>query len=568
MYSSQFVDAVGFLRRWFLRDWWVLAIFILSAGFAIYPVLGGFNARMIGSLGDNVQYVYITGRVAEALRSGQSIFSDPQLNYPDGLLLAATDVPFLSMLAAVPWTTLFGPVSGYNLIIFLSHFLSGYFAYLWILRLTKSRLAGLIAGLSFLLAPYRIAHSYGHLQLVSTQFLPLFFWSLDNVLQSPTPGRRNLVLLALATFAVGFSSQYYLAISLLCGVIYAILTTPRPKYLLYQGWKVALSVGAGALLSTYPYFQVALSQQLYNPYALENIRLWSNSFLDFIIPPYTHALWGEAMTLLYPRDDWIEHSAYLGIAALLLALAALVIKNHPNRRRAFTWFGVAVFALVLALGTDIWIQNNPLQAEDPLWLPAAYLGRLPGLGLIRVWARFSIIVSLFVSLLAGVGVAELRERFRWSSTLIVLISGMVILDLLPGNLQSSSLYPRAIDAWLAKQPEGYPVAFLQAGTENYKTMYGSLYHDMQIPAYNHSIHRPQAYREFREISADFPAAESIQSLRDYGFHYLILQHRWFREKSDGGWAEIEEIIVARSDLEIIADEGGFVVVEINKMSPW
>lgn len=254
MYSSQFVDAVGFLRRWFLRDWWVLAIFILSAGFAIYPVLGGFNARMIGSLGDNVQYVYITGRVAEALRSGQSIFSDPQLNYPDGLLLAATDVPFLSMLAAVPWTTLFGPVSGYNLIIFLSHFLSGYFAYLWILRLTKSRLAGLIAGLSFLLAPYRIAHSYGHLQLVSTQFLPLFFWSLDNVLQSPTPGRRNLVLLALATFAVGFSSQYYLAISLLCGVIYAILTTPRPKYLLYQGWKVALSVGAGALLSTYPYF--------------------------------------------------------------------------------------------------------------------------------------------------------------------------------------------------------------------------------------------------------------------------------------------------------------------------
>jgi len=565
MSASRFVDPIYPLRSWFSRDWWVGLIFILSAGLAMYPVLGKFNSRIIGPLGDNVQYVYITGRVAEALRSGESIFSDPQLNYPDGLLLAATDVPFLSMLAAVPWTTLFGPVSGYNLIIFLSHFLSGYFAYLWILNLTKSRLAGLIAGLSFLLAPYRIAHSYGHLQLVSTQFLPLFFWALDNVLRFPIPRKRNLVLLALATFAIGFSSQYYLAISLLCGVIYAILTTPRLKYLIFQGWKVAVCVGVGALLSSIPYFQVSLGQQLYNPPPLEEIRLWSNSFLDFIMPPYTHAFWGEAMSLLNPRNDWIEHSAYLGIVPILLALAALIIRNHPNHRRAFTWLGVAIFAFVLALGTDIWVQNNPLQAEDPIWLPAAYLGRLPGLELIRVWGRFSIILSLFVSMLAGVGAAVLRDRFRWNSLLVLLLTGLIVIDILPGNLQSSALYPRAIDAWLAKQPRGYPAAFLQAGTENYKTMYGSLYHQMQIPAYNHPVHRPQAYREFQEMSANFPATESIQRLRDYGFHYLILQHRWFKDKTDGGWAEIEEEIIASPDLEIIADEGGFVVVEIKKI---
>ena len=85
------------LKIWFLRDWWVLLIFFLAAGLAMYPVLADINARLVGPLGDNVQYVYITGRVAQALRSGESIFSDPQLNYPDGLLLAATDVPFLSM---------------------------------------------------------------------------------------------------------------------------------------------------------------------------------------------------------------------------------------------------------------------------------------------------------------------------------------------------------------------------------------------------------------------------------------------------------------------------------------
>ena len=265
-------------------------------------------------------------------------------------------------------------------------------------------------------------------------------------------------MLALTTFGVGFSSQYYLAITLLSGGIYTLLSVPRVKYLLAQGWKVLLSVVAGALLSSYPYFQVSLSQGIYNPYDAEKIRLWSNSILDFIMPPYTHALWGEVMTSLYPRENWIEHSAYLGIVALALAAAGIIIKDHPNRRRAFTWLGVALFALLLALGTDIWIQNSPLQAEDPFWLPAAYLGRIPGLGLIRVWARFSIIPSLFISLLAGVGTAALRDRYRLSPYLILLLLGLVIIDLLPGNLQSASLYPRAIDAWLARQPVGYPVA--------------------------------------------------------------------------------------------------------------
>jgi hypothetical protein len=558
--SPIFRDWFQVLKSWFRRDWWVWLIFFLAAGLAMYPVLADFNARLVGPLGDNVQYVYITGRVAEALRSGESIFSDPQLNYPDGLLLAATDVPFLSMVVAAPWTTLFGPVSGYNLIILASHVLSGYFAYLWILRLTNSRLAGVVAGLSFLLAPFRIAHSYGHLQLVSTQFLPLFFWALDSLLQAPKPQGRKLVLLTLSTFVVGFSSQYYLAITLLSGGVYTVLSVPRWKYLLLDGWKILLSVAAGALLSSIPYFQVSTSQGIYSPYDTEKIRLWSNSLLDFVMPPYTHALWGELMTGLYSRVDWVEHSAYLGIVALALAAAALIIKGHPNRRRTLTWLGVALFALVMALGTDIWIQNNPLQAEDPFWLPAAYLGRVPGLGLIRVWARFSIILILFVSLLAGVGAAVLRDRFEWSPLVILLLVGLVVVDLLPGNLQSAALYPRAIDAWLARQLVGYPTAFLQSGTEHYKTMYGSLFHDMQIPAYNHPIHRPPAYQEFREMSADFPSLESIRRLEDHGFRYLVLQHRWFQD----GWSEVEETVTAAPGLEIIADEGGFVVVEIKK----
>ena len=102
MSTSFDLNGVTSLRTWIFRDWLVFAILFLFAGLAMYPLLGSFDTSIIGWLADNVQYVYITGRVAEAIRSGQSIFSDPQLNFPDGLLLAATDVPFLSMVAASP----------------------------------------------------------------------------------------------------------------------------------------------------------------------------------------------------------------------------------------------------------------------------------------------------------------------------------------------------------------------------------------------------------------------------------------------------------------------------------
>ena len=67
---SRFSGTTRSLKDWLLRDWWVMVILILFAGLAMYPVLEKFDTRLMGPLGDNVQYVYLTGRVAEALRMG------------------------------------------------------------------------------------------------------------------------------------------------------------------------------------------------------------------------------------------------------------------------------------------------------------------------------------------------------------------------------------------------------------------------------------------------------------------------------------------------------------------
>lgn len=190
-------------RRWLARDWPALVIFALASLLAAYPILAGPATHVVGWLGDNVQYSYMIGWSARALELHQSPFVDPYLNYPGTLLLATTEAPFLLMIAVSPVTMLFGPVLGYNLLLVLAHFLSGYVAYLWILRVTGSRFGGIVAGLAFMFTPFRIAHSYGHLNLIWTPVLPLFFWALDNVLQAAKPSVRGLLLLGVATFLVG-----------------------------------------------------------------------------------------------------------------------------------------------------------------------------------------------------------------------------------------------------------------------------------------------------------------------------------------------------------------------------
>ena len=202
----------------------------------------------------------MTGWVGQSLLLGQSPLVDPRLNFPGTLALATTDAPFLSMLLAAPFTWALGPVFAYNFVIVASGWLSGLFCYLWVYSITGSRFGGLVAGLAFMLAPFRVAHSYGHLQLVSTQGLPLFFWALDVAARGERRERRDTrretrdarreaatwgrpyILLALATALVGAGAMYYLLIALLTGALYTLVVLAGRR------WKEALTTGVAMIV--------------------------------------------------------------------------------------------------------------------------------------------------------------------------------------------------------------------------------------------------------------------------------------------------------------------------------
>jgi hypothetical protein len=535
---------------------------MLLALVVIHPVVQDPRAQIIGWPGDNMQHVYITGWMGQALLQAQSPFVDPRLNYPDDLVITSTDVPFLSTILAAPATWLFGPVLSYNMIIWGCLWLSGYTAYLWFLYIAGSRAGAIIAGMVFLLTPYRIAQSYGHLNLIATYPLPLFFWALDTALQAARPHGRHLLLLAAATFLVGSNSQYYLMICLLTGCAYALMMLwPRYGYLLRYGWLFIVSVGAGALIGALPYL-LYFNDRAYTSYNILGTRIWSVDPINFLLPFQLHPLWGEFFEQIYLEPLWIEKTLYLGMVALVLAVVALAWRGKHERRR-WVWLGTALVGFVFALGTDLHMYNQPIQPDDPFWLPAYYIGQLPFFSLMRVWARFGIITILFVALLAGLGITYLVQHFpRWRWQVATALCALLLVDMLPGTVETSRLASRPVDQWLATQSGDFAVAHLPANNPviNYRAMFGSLFHARHLPSYNHPHHMPPAYRDFAQRAEAFPAPHSITALRQMGLRYLLLERDFFDGQFAPLWADVERQIQQSSEVEIVAELDDVVVV--------
>lgn len=548
-------------------------VLALAALAMVYPVLGAPGTTIIGLPGDNIQYVYTAGWIAEALRTGTSPFVDWRINPPAGLALLATDVPYLSYAAVAPLTWLFGAVFGYNAQLVLAHVLSGLGAYLWARRLTGSVTGGLVAGLAFMLAPFRLAHSYGHPQIVSTYALPLFFWALDESLRLQ-PARQVLLALAGATFLLSSASQYYLVIGLVCGMVYAVLTLATRRLNPLRGaWLAAPAILAGAILGSAPYLMVSRSG-VYVPYELDAVRMWSASPMNFVMPSHLHPLWGALVDQLRPETLWVEKTLYVGMIAAILALVAL-----RGFDRWIAWIGTALVAAVLALGTDLHTGNLPVQPENPFWLPAYYLNQLPVLELMRVWARFGVVTILFVALLAGVGAARLVQ---WNGThvngergngctrnvapgqaiMAMALVALVIIDLLPGRMESFTLGPRPVDTWLAQQPEPFVVGFVPVIDDitNYRILFGTLFHGKQTFAFMHQAHMPPIFQEFNERSRGFPDSASAMRLRDLGTRYLLLEKPIFDGQRAFRWSVVEQRLAQTPELYIVTQIGDVVVV--------
>jgi len=274
-------------------------------------------------------------------------------------------------------------------------FLVGLFTCLWSRQRGLAPLAALLAGLLAMFCGAHFLHvSAGHLSnLCSMAWMPLLLLAVDGWLERRGPGWLLLGAAALALQILAGHPQYVAFTAIAVG-LYALLRLPSAARRL----RAVLGLAAMVLLGT------ALSAVQLLPAldaARENVRSGGTSYAfaaSFSLPPENlltlvlpYVFGGGTLLDYWGRSYSWETGLFLGVTGSALALLGALAGERSQRRVPAA---MALVLLTLALG-----------AHTPLF--RVLYDVVPGFGSFRGSGKFAFQASIFLSLLAGLGLDRL-----------------------------------------------------------------------------------------------------------------------------------------------------------------
>ncbi|MEK6280508.1 MAG: YfhO family protein [Acidobacteriota bacterium] len=377
---------------------------VLFSGYLLAP--GG------GRLGDGVVYhlaFFQSSKVFwdNLLANGFPMTADPQVMawYPPALLLS------------------FIP-GAWNVFVLSAYVMASCSTYGYVYAITRSRFSSMVAGITYGMCGFMMAHMGHTAMLHSAVWLPLIVCSLEKLRQQFS--RLWLVVGCLAVACCMLAGHLQI-------VVYSLIVSGA--YGLFLGWKAPIGrrrfYSVAALLFVFGLGLAALQILPTKELAAVSMRA-DFTFQDFV----SYSFPSKHILLLFfpaafgglPRygttpyfGEWnlIEMTGYVGLLPLMLAAIGFV----TSRRRgvAVFWLVVGLTALLLALG-----ERTPL---------ALLVHQLPVLGQFRAPARHLIEVAFAVSVLAGLGThaftqGKVNKRVLWitlSAAAFVMAAGLFIL---------------------------------------------------------------------------------------------------------------------------------------------
>ena len=569
----------------------ILLLYSLLTVAMTYPAVFFLRSKVLGGPADNFHFLWELWYVAHALFDlHKSPFFDPDVFVPFGFsLIRNQDLSPGTVLLFSPLTHFFGEVFTYNFLVLTSFLLTAFGTYLLARELWSNRLAAFLAGLIVGFCPYRFAHAAGHLSIVSTEWIPFFFLFLERLISKPR--LKNAVLAGVFFGLSAWSTWYYFFMVPIAALFYVAfrINWRRPRKDTRCLLKLGLISLAVALILVLPFlipYYLATHGAVVDFRGPGESQAFAAALADYIIPPTTHFLWGTKVADLWRNGSnrlWeSEWQLYLGAIALLLAAAGVF---HPRRRVVIALIAMALGCLVFSFGPGIYFTHPPPLGEStndvalsPVWAPGRLLRQLPGFNNLRGWSRLGFFVELSVGLLAAAGLTRLldwikrklhaRAFVQFGAAVVVI--GLVLFDFFPERVGMSTVAPRAVDQWLAKQPGNF--AFVE---------YPIAYHGYGGPAiYSRrltgkriimgSSQNPPNLIYWSYLSA-FPSPITLDLLYGWGAKYALVDENLYRGGSSfwnvyQTWDTLEATIKESPRLKEVAVLDGVHVYEIDSGS--
>ena len=531
--------------RTLLRELTIFAAFLLGATVFTFPLVLRLD-RAVTDLADPLLDAWSLAWVAHQLPRDPFHLFDANRYFPELGTLTFND-PMIGLAILVsPIQIVFDhAVVTLNVAMLLSLALSGYGACRLGSWLTRSPLAGYVAGAVFAFNPFRLDH-LSHLQLQTAGFIPLLYLCISRYLEGGQ--RRHAVGTAVFLWFVAASCAYY-------GIFtWTLLGVAIP----YEIWRTGAWKRRRRLVGLA--FALVVSGAAYLPLALPFMRLQREfgfrrpieRLQRFSARPGDYLRSGSHLhQWLGLKPDSPERTLFPGILAVGLGAVGIL---RTNRRTAL-YLLVGGTAALASLGPNYELYRL-------LYVFA------PGVSGVRVPPRFAIYVLLAAAMLAGWGAANLLRRLKGRKACAV--AAILVIFPLVESFGGPIPYARAPDVpqvyeWLARQP-GSPASLeLPAGRRanrdlhrNALYLYWSTYHFKPI-ANGYSALVPPVYGELGATMESFPDAAGVELLRRLGIRYVIL-HRDFYLRTRA--SEIESRADAQPGLEPVHRTENETVYEV------
>jgi hypothetical protein len=332
-----------------------LAYSVLSIIFT-YPV--AFSSDEIPGVADVYQFLWILWWFKKAFLSFANPYYTTYMFYPNGVNLAFTELTPFNSIVSIPLQQLFGLIAAYNILWIFSFIVSGYGTFLLVKYLTRDSRAAFVSGLIFAFCPYHFAHAMGHLNLITTEWIPFFVLFFIKTLNEDK--KLNAIYAGVFLLLVTLSSYYYL-IYLLSFIL---------LYLFYHRWSernrlvrrtieritvMMVSFGIIALPFLYPLLKELLTARSHYMYLGEFVE-YSADLVGFFIPTPFHPLFKEFVSPIYANftGDLAEYTVFVGYTVLLLSAVALL--KSKDKEVKF-WAVSALTFFILSLGPILHVNG-------------------------------------------------------------------------------------------------------------------------------------------------------------------------------------------------------------------
>ncbi len=496
----------------------VLLFFAALTAVMIAPALRDPMGLVPGTSGDGSVFTFSIWWYAQ---KGMNFLSDinvREIFYPWGVPYQVYgDFAPISILL-YPIIKLAGVPFAYNLSVFLSFLLSGFFTYLLVKDITKNKGAGIMSGIFFAFTAYRFIRTGGHLNLVHTEWFPLLIYSAKKLLD--TKDYKYAVLSGVSFSLMFLSSGYYAYIGGLTVLSFAFIYARTMRLVMPPLRVLAVAVMIPLIvLSPFLYYTSKLRGEGELTGSLGLAYFHSADFLKYLwYNPRGLLMSDFVLSVPLKTSIYPEQALYLGIVPLFLAALGLLWKNNKKNNnnndglerfvRIFLIIGAVFF--ILSLGPFLkWIDGGMITIPLPdsaksailsasekfaassflsqkdvnrvkefkeIPVPMPYLGlyfTLPFFSMMRVPSRFGIIVYLSLAVLAGIGIARAPKRLRKSLPALAVI---YLLEVVPIPLPMFAPHQRPVDVWLANQPGTaiveYPVTLYDCAYMDYIPFHG------------------------------------------------------------------------------------------------